>query len=71
MRKDTLQNTSDDFPTEAVKNTSISQYIKSQIVRWLSIVLPVLLGIYLIFYTYNKFTSEQILEIEGYFKNAK
>ena len=71
MRKDALQNTSDDFPTEAVKNTSISHYIKTQITRWLSIVLPVLLGVYLIFYTYNKFTSEQILEIEGYFKNAK
>ncbi|MFN9112050.1 MAG: lysylphosphatidylglycerol synthase domain-containing protein, partial [Bacteroidota bacterium] len=25
---------------------------------------------FLIFYTYNKFTPEQILEIEGYFKNA-
>ena len=68
MKKKEFQNTPDDFPAEAIKNTSISHYIKSQIIRWLSIVLPVLLGVYLIFYTYTKFTPEQILEIEGYFQ---
>ena len=29
-----------------------------------------MLGFYLIIYTYNKFTTEQILEIKSYFKNA-
>ncbi len=42
----------------------------NQIKKWLSIVLPVLLGVYLIIYTYHKFTPEQIIEIKGYFKNA-
>lgn len=44
--------------------------LKSQIGKWLSIILPVALGIYLIVYTYEKFTPEQIEEIKGYFKNA-
>lgn len=38
--------------------------------KWLSVLLPVLLGVYLIYYSYHKFTPEQITEIEGYFKNA-
>ena len=49
------------------KNTTL---LKKHIGKWLSILLPVLLGIFLIVYTYKKFTSEQILEIKGYFKNA-
>ncbi len=36
----------------------------------MSILLPILLGLFLVVYTYNKFTSEQILEIKTYFKNA-
>jgi len=44
--------------------------LKQQISKWLSILLPVLLGVYLIVYTYQKFTPEQIEEIKGYFKNA-
>lgn len=44
--------------------------MKKHISKWLSILLPVLLGIFLIIYTYKKFTPEQILEIKGYFKNA-
>jgi uncharacterized protein (TIRG00374 family) len=44
--------------------------LKKQISKWLSILLPVVLGFYLIIYTYNKFTTEQILEIKSYFKNA-
>lgn len=47
-----------------------SSSLKSQIGKWLSIILPVALGIYLIVYTYEKFTPEQIEEIKGYFKNA-
>jgi glycosyltransferase 2 family protein len=44
--------------------------LKQQISKWLSILLPILVGIFLIVYTYQKFTAEQILEIRGYFKNA-
>jgi len=44
--------------------------LKKQISKWLSILFPVALGFYLIIYTYNKFTTEQILEIKSYFKNA-
>lgn len=44
--------------------------MKKQISKWLSILLPVALGFYLIIYTHNKFTTEQILEIKSYFKNA-
>lgn len=47
-----------------------SRYVKRQITKWASILLPVLLGFFLIFYTYEKFTEEQILEIESYFRNA-
>lgn len=36
----------------------------------MSILLPVLLGVYLIYYSYSQFTPEQITEIKGYFKNA-
>ena len=38
--------------------------------KWVSILLPVFIGIFLTFYTYNSFSSEQINEIESYFKNA-
>lgn len=47
-----------------------SSSVKSQISKWLSIILPIILGVYLIIYTYNKFTPQQIEEIKGYFKNA-
>lgn len=36
----------------------------------MSILLPVLLGVYLIYFSYSQFTPEQITEIKGYFKNA-
>lgn len=44
--------------------------MKQQISKWTSILLPIFVGIFLIVYTYEKFTEEQILEIQGYFKNA-
>lgn len=44
--------------------------LKGHISKWLSIILPILLGVFLIVYTYDKFTPEQIVEIKGYFKNA-
>lgn len=44
--------------------------MKKKIGKWLSIGLPLILGIYLIYYKYNEFTPEQIHEIKGYFKNA-
>lgn len=32
--------------------------------------LPLLLGVFLVYYTYNKFTPQQLDEMKGYFKNA-
>lgn len=44
--------------------------MKKQISKWLSIILPLLLGVFLIYYNYQKFTSNQIEEIKNQFKNA-
>jgi glycosyltransferase 2 family protein len=44
--------------------------VKKQISKFLSIVIPILLGVYLMIYKYNSFTPEQITEMKGYFKNA-
>ena len=44
--------------------------MKKQISKWLSILLPIFLGIFLTVYSYDQFTAAQIQEIKGYFKNA-
>lgn len=44
--------------------------MKQKIGKWLSILLPVLLGLALVIYTYQKFTPEQLQEIKQQFKNA-
>lgn len=44
--------------------------MKQKIGKWLSILLPILLGLALVIYTYNKFTPEQVEEIKQQFKNA-
>lgn len=44
--------------------------MKKHISKWLSITIPILLGVGIIVYQYNKFTEAQINEIVGYFKNA-
>jgi uncharacterized protein (TIRG00374 family) len=44
--------------------------LKKQLSKWLSIFIPIILGIVIIAYQYNKFTDAQISEIESYFKNA-
>jgi glycosyltransferase 2 family protein len=44
--------------------------LKKQIGKFLSITLPLFLGVYLIIYKYNEFTPEQLNEMKGYFKNA-
>ncbi|MCB0443439.1 MAG: flippase-like domain-containing protein [Flavobacterium sp.] len=44
--------------------------MKQNIGKWLSILLPILLGLALVIYTYNKFTPEQLEEIKLQFKNA-
>lgn len=71
MKKEALKKNKAGFvDDDAPKSLSFTHYIKKQIGKWLSIVLPILLGFFLIFYTYNKFSEQQILEIKGYFKNA-
>lgn len=44
--------------------------MNEKIKKTLGIVLPLLLGIFLVFYTYNKFTPQQLEEMKGYFKDA-
>jgi len=44
--------------------------LKKIVSKWLSILLPILLGVYLIIYKYNEFTPAQIIEMKGYFRNA-
>jgi uncharacterized protein (TIRG00374 family) len=44
--------------------------LKQKIGKWLSILLPILLGLVLVIYTYNKFTPQQLEEIKLQFKNA-
>lgn len=44
--------------------------MKQKIGKWLSILLPILLGLALVIYTYQKFTPEQLEEIKQQFKNA-
>lgn len=44
--------------------------MKKHLRKWFSILLPILFGTFLIVYTYEKFTPQQLLEIKGYFKNA-
>ena len=45
-------------------------FVKNNISKWISILLPLLLGVFLIVYQYRQFSSEQLLEMKGYFKNA-
>ena len=53
MKKEVLKkNKADLVSGDAPESISFSDYIKKQIGRWLSIVLPILLGFFLIFYTY-------------------
>ncbi|HSD14474.1 MAG TPA: lysylphosphatidylglycerol synthase transmembrane domain-containing protein [Flavobacterium sp.] len=44
--------------------------MNEKIKKTLGIALPLLLGVFLVFYTYNKFTDQQLDEMKGYFKNA-
>jgi uncharacterized protein (TIRG00374 family) len=44
--------------------------VKKKISKWLSILLPLLLGVILIVYQYHQFTADQLVEMKGYFRNA-
>ena len=44
--------------------------MKKKLSKWLSILLPLALGVVLIFYSYQKFTPEQIAEIRQYFNDT-
>lgn len=44
--------------------------MKKQFTKFLSIILPLLLGVFLIIYTYKKFTPAQLAELRSHFKNA-
>jgi uncharacterized protein (TIRG00374 family) len=56
---------------EAVSNfPQNSKSWKALVSKWLSIVLPLLLGFVLIVYQYNQFTPQQFQEMKGYFVSA-
>jgi uncharacterized protein (TIRG00374 family) len=44
--------------------------LRKKISKTLSILLPILLGVFLTIYTYNSFTPEQLEEMKSYFRNA-
>lgn len=44
--------------------------MKKKISKALSILLPILLGVFLTIYAYNSFTPEQLEEMKSYFRNA-
>jgi len=44
--------------------------LKKKISKALSILLPILLGVFLTIYAYNSFTPEQLEEMKSYFRNA-
>jgi uncharacterized protein (TIRG00374 family) len=44
--------------------------LKKKVTRLLSIILPLLLGVFLIIYTYRQFTPQQLETMKGYFLNA-
>ena len=44
--------------------------MKKKISKTLSILLPILLGVFLTIYAYNSFTPEQLEEMKSYFRNA-
>jgi uncharacterized protein (TIRG00374 family) len=44
--------------------------VKKQVGKWLSLLLPLLLGVFLIVYTYNQYTEEQLQTIKDYFRQA-
>lgn len=43
---------------------------RARLTRWISIVLPILVGAFLVIYTYDQFTDAQIQQIKNYFKTA-
>jgi hypothetical protein len=53
----------DEIPTENIG-------FRAQFTRWTSIILPVLVGLFLVMYTYYQFTDAQIEQIKTYFKTA-
>lgn len=44
--------------------------LKAQLIRWASILLPILVGLYLVVYTYHQFSDSQLEQIKNYFKTA-
>lgn len=44
--------------------------MKSKVSKFLNITLPLLLGVFLVYYAYSSFTSEQLEIMKGHFKNA-
>jgi len=52
------------------KKTTYSHNLNKSIIKFLKIAIPLGLGVFLIYYSYSKFTSQQLEEISFYFKKA-
>ncbi|MBS1536084.1 MAG: flippase-like domain-containing protein [Bacteroidetes bacterium] len=55
---------------EPNQNQPEKEGVKAQLTRWASIILPFLVGVFLVVYTYFKFSDAQIEQIKNYFKTA-
>jgi uncharacterized protein (TIRG00374 family) len=44
--------------------------MKKLLSKWISVLLPIVLGVYLTLYTYRQFSAQQLDEIKGYFNDA-
>jgi len=44
--------------------------LNPKIKKILNLILPLFLGVFLVYYAYNQFTAEQLTEMKGYFKGA-
>jgi len=53
-----------------MKKTTYSNKLNKSLLKFLKIVIPIGLGVFLIYYSYSKFTSQQLNEISLYFKKA-
>ncbi len=56
--------------TDPIQNVEESAGVKAKITYWASIILPFLVGLFLVIYTYIQFTDAQIEQIKNYFKTA-
>lgn len=70
MQKDILETPDASAERDDLGLTPQKSRLRQAVSKWLSITLPLLLGTFLIVYTYKQYTPEQISTITSYFRNA-